>query len=324
MSAPRVTIVGAGAIGAACARELADAGAEVRVLDAGVGRAAGYWAAAGILSPSHPDRQPEAVHVLAARSLALWEELARRHPELELRRPGVTLLDDDPGWLAWRRGRGLPVEPAEWTRPDGARVPAVRLPEVAVARAPRLAPALLAGIPVERSEVGSLAALRGEADLVVIAAGAWSAPLLAEAGLDLKVAPRRGQMLLFDRGDLDTILMRAGGEGLAVPRADGPVVVGTTLEDAGFDASTRPADLDRLEGWAREWVPGLGARVDSWAGMRPWSLRATPVIGRLAPDVIAAVGHFRNGVLLAPGTGELVADLALGRAPRVPPAPYAP
>jgi glycine oxidase len=71
-------------------------------------------------------------------------------------------------------------------------------------------------------------------------------------------------------------------------------------------------------------VPGLGDRVDAWAGMRPWSPRATPTIGRLAPDVIAAVGHFRNGILLAPATGELVADLALGRTPRVPPAPYAP
>jgi glycine oxidase len=108
-----------------------------------------------------------------------------------------------------------------------------------------------------------------------------------------------------------------------VPRADGRVVVGTTLEDVGFDGRTVAADLDRLEAWARRWVPGLGRRERAWAGLRPWSASPSPTIGVLCPGVIAAVGHFRNGLLLAPATGELVADLALGRAPRVDPAPFA-
>lgn len=324
MSGPRVTVLGAGAVGAACARHLADGGARVRVIDPGAGRAAATWAAAGILSPSHPERLPDAVHDLGARSLALWDDLAAREPRLELRRPGVTLLGDDPAWRAWRVARGLPVREAEWVGADGRARPALRLPEVAIVRAPRVPAALLGDIPVERRPAPSLTALRDEAEVTVIATGAWAAPYLAEAGLDLAVAPRRGQMLLFGSGRLDTILMEPGREGVAVPRADGRVVAGTTLEDAGFAARTVDGDLDRLEEWARGVVPGLGAREDAWAGLRPWSPRPAPVIGLLEPAVAVAVGHFRNGILLAPATGELIADLVLGRPPRVDPAAFAP
>lgn len=319
-----MTVLGAGAIGAACARHLADGGARVRVIDPGAGRAAATWAAAGILSPSHPERLPDAVHDLGARSLALWDDLARRAPRLELRRPGVTLLGDDPAWREWRAARGLVVEQTEWTGADGRARAALRFPGVGIVRAPRVAPALLGDIPIERREGLPLDALRAEADMVVIATGAWAAPHLAEAGMELEVAPRRGQMLLFARGRLDTILMEPEHEGVAVPRADGRVVAGTTLEDAGFAARTRDVDLERLEAWARSVVPGLGAREDAWAGLRPWSPDPTPTIGVLAPGVVAAVGHFRNGILLAPATGELVADLVLERAPRVDPAPFAP
>lgn len=323
MSGPRVTVLGAGVVGAACARALADGGARVRVIDPGAGRAAGSWAAAGILSPSHPEALPGPVHALAARSLELWDGIARRHPRIELRRTGLLLVGDDPGWLAWRAARGMAADPVTWIRADGSAVAGRRFPEVQVVRTPRVAPALLGDIPVEPATV-PLERLRAEADAVVIAAGAWSAPLLEAAGIAATVAPRRGQMLLFAGGRIDTVLMEAGADGvhLALPRADGRVVVGTTLEDVGFDAGTVPADLDRLEAWAREWVPGLGAREDAWSGFRPWSDRAVPLIGHLAPGLLAAAGHFRNGILLAPATGELVADLILGRAPRVIPGDF--
>jgi glycine oxidase len=318
---PSAVVVGGGVIGAACARALADAGARVRVLDAGAGRASASWAAAGILAPGKPYLLPEPVHALAARSLDLWAEIAARHPRLELRAPGTLLLGDEPSWVAWRRARGLACEPTEWR----GRA-AVRFPETAVLRPNRAAAALLADLTVERAQVepDGLARLRSEHDIVVLAGGAWAQPLLADAGLDLAVAPRRGQMLLFDAGDPPGILLSADGDELALPRADGRVLVGTTLEDAGFDASTDAETLDSLEAWARAEVPGLGRRIDSWAGFRPWSPRPAPTIGRLAPGLLAAVGHFRNGLLLAPGTGELIADLALRRPTRVNPEGFAP
>jgi glycine oxidase len=312
-------VVGAGLVGAASARALADAGWRVRVLDAGEGRAAASWAAAGLLSVGSPQRVPPAVHELGARSLELWRELGRRHPAIELRRTGMLVVGDDPEWAAWRAAAGLPTERTRWRGR-----PALRLPEVEVVRANRCAPALLGDIPVERARVDDVGALRDGADLVVVAAGAWAAPLLAALGVRTTVAPRRGQMMIFDRGDLPTVLYRAGGEELAVPRADGRVLIGTTLEDAGFDAAPRDEDLDRLEAWARSEISGLGRREDAWAGLRPWSPDPAPAIGWAADGVIVAAGHFRNGILLAPGTGEIVRALAEGREPFIPAASFAP
>jgi glycine oxidase len=289
----------------------------VRVIDPGAGRAAASWAAAGILSPSRPQELPDALHALGARSLELWGELARRHPRVELRRTGLLLLGREPGWTAWRRRRGLAVEPVDG-RPE-----AVLFPEVATVRSPRVAPALLGDIAVERGAPQPLEALRAQADLVVIATGAWAGPALAEMGVALEVAPRRGQMMLFASGAPETVVMEPREGHLAVPRGDGRVVVGTTLEDVGFRVETEPEDMERMEAWARRTLPALGAVEARWAGLRPWSSRPAPTIGEAAPGVIVAVGHFRNGLLLAPATGELVADLALGRRPRVAPGPFA-
>ncbi len=317
MSAPRVVVLGAGVVGAACARALADAGARVRVIDPGAGRAAASWAAAGILSPSHPEELPDALHDLGARSRELWDAVAHRHPEVELRRTGLVLLGREPAWIEWRERRGLAVEPAR------DRAGAVFFPEVAVVRSPRVAPALLGDIPVESGDPPPLATLRADADLVVIATGAWAEPWLAELGLSFALEPRRGQMMLFASGAPDAVVMEPGEGHLAVPRADGRVVVGTTLENAGFEVRTLSQDMERMEAWARRTLPGLGPEETRWAGLRPWSSRPAPTIGEAAPGVIVAVGHFRNGLLLAPATGELVADLALGRPPRVDAAPFA-
>jgi glycine oxidase len=323
----RVLIVGAGIVGAACARALADAGAQVTALDPGAGAAAASWASAGILSPGQPYLLPDAFHDLAGRSLELWGGIGGLHPELGLREVGMLLLGEEPELIAWREERGLPCTPAQWL---GA--PATLLPEVAVLRASLAASALLRGsgaqapVPLEATRVApdGLDALRRRADAVVIASGAWAAPHLAAVGLPLAIAPRRGQMMRFACPAPPPVLRQAGGEEIAVPRPDGRVLVGTTLEDVGFDAATEPAALDRLEAWARRSVPGLGAREDAWAGLRPFSPRPLPTIGWVGDGVVAAVGHHRNGVLLAPATGELVRDLVLGRAPRVDPAPFAP
>jgi glycine oxidase len=319
----RAVVLGAGVVGASCARELARAGCDVRIIDPGAGRAAASWAAAGILSASLPQALPEPVHALAARSLGLWHDIAGEHPEVELRRTGAALIGVDEAWWRWRAARGLLTEPATIAASDGTTAEGLRLPEVEVVRTPRATRALLAGIPVEARPAPPLAALRRACDLLVVATGAWASPHLEELGIALRVAPRRGQMMVFDRGDLDAVLMEKATEGVAVPRADGRVVAGTTLEDVGFDERTVAGDLDRLEAWARRWIPRLGRREDAWAGFRPWSPDPVPTIALAAPGVAVAVGHHRNGILLAPATGELVADLLLGRPTRVPAADYA-
>jgi glycine oxidase len=315
----RVAVVGAGAVGAACAARLVGGGARVRVLDPGAGRAAASWAAVGLLLAGAGHDNPPPWHAMARRSMELWPEIGRRHPEVELRRIGMTLLGDAPEWLDWRRREGFTCEPVEWRGRH-----AVRFPEVEAIRPHRLAPALLAGIDVETMPVGPLEPLLAAADVVVVASGAWASEHLRAAGLDLEVRPVRGQMMVFESGDIDTALYEAAGEEVAAPRADGRVVVGTTVEDAGFAATTHEDDLGALEAWARREIPGLGRREDAWAGLRPDAGRTLPVVGWAAPRVVAAVGHYRNGILLAPATGELVADLVLGRTPRLDPGPFAP
>ncbi len=234
------------------------------------------------------------------------------------------LLGDEPGWIDWRRARGLTQEALTWrTARDGARADAVRFPEVATVRTPRVAGALLAEIVVEASVPPSLDALRAQADVVVVATGAWAGDTLAELGVDVEVAPRRGQMMLFASGDLDAVVMEPadGVPGRAAGRRQG----GGRHHARGRGIRPR----HRARGPGRH--GGVGA--PHGAGAR----RGRGRMGGLPPLVeprrprpsrrsrrgwSLAVGHFRNGLLLAPATGELVADLVLGRAPRVAPEPF--
>ncbi len=148
-------------------------------------------------------------------------------------------------------------------------------PEVATVRSPRVAPALLGDIVVEGDAPPALATLRAQADVVVIATGAWAGSALAELGVDLRVEPRGGQMMLFASGAPETVVMEPATGHLAVPRADGRVVVGTTLEDAGFRVQTLAPDMERMEAWARRSrCPGSGPRRRAGPGCAP---------GRAAP-----------------------------------------
>ena len=164
------------------------------------------------------------------------------------------------------------------------------------------------------------------ADKVVLATGAWSGLGLAGLAAAPHIRPIRGQMLLFklQPGVLDTILYRNGL--YLIPRRDGHVLVGSTLEDAGFDKSTDDATRQRLHAEAAELLPALAAMqpVRHWAGLRPGSPDNIPVIDR-HPDfdnVFVNTGHYRYGVTLAPAAAELLVDLMEGKAPALDPAPY--
>jgi glycine oxidase len=154
-----------------------------------------------------------------------------------------------------------------------------------------------------------------EAPLLVLAAGAWSG---AVPGLpELPVGPLRGQMLRIEgvgwpwrgsvRGPVD-YAVRRGAEGL---------LVGATVEEAGFEVHPTPEGLHRLLGFALDLFPGLAGRPVSriWAGLRPGSADDLPLVGRIdSPGglpVLVATGHFRNGLLLAPWTAGRIAELAL-------------
>jgi len=158
---------------------------------------------------------------------------------------------------------------------------------------------------------------RVETDHLVVAAGAW-APLIEGIPHPPPVTPVRGQMLGIQAAPLRHVVFGAGG--YVIPKTDGMTTVGSTTEAVGFDPETTEAGLAHVRRIAETLVPELAQAEASaaWAGLRPLSPDMLPIIGRDrdAPQIVYACGHSRNGILLGPLTGEVVADLVSGREPQ--------
>jgi glycine oxidase len=154
------------------------------------------------------------------------------------------------------------------------------------------------------------------AHTIIVAAGSWSGQIEIEGAAALPVRPVRGQMLhLTWKGSAALRRVTWGERCYLVPWDDGTLLVGATMEEVGFDEKTTTAGVQDLLNSACALVPRvrdagfLGAR----AGLRPGTPDAMPIVGwsRRVPNVMYATGHFRNGVLLAPLTAQLVADAVL-------------
>ena len=182
--------------------------------------------------------------------------------------------------------------------------------------------------PMAGGRVESVETLQGRlsAETVIVCAGAWSGDLLAPLGVRPDIHPVKGQMILFRAtpGAVRTIHLAA--DRYAIPRRDGRVLFGSTLEETGFDKQTSPAARDELWRIATTRFPALrDAEVERhWAGLRPSSPSGIPYIGRHSTlaNLFVNAGHFRNGIVLGPASARLAADLVLGRPPVVDPAPY--
>ena len=163
---------------------------------------------------------------------------------------------------------------------------------------------------------------RYEAATLVVAAGAWS-PLVVGVPRPLHVEPVRGQMVKLRGALLQHAI--ASHDAYVVPRGD-YTLVGSTLERVGFNFSTTKSAIERLRAAATALVPQLAnvPVVDSWAGLRPMTPDGWPIIGRdpAVPSVVYACGHGKNGILLAPLTGECVAAIAAGSEPSVDLRPF--
>jgi len=212
----------------------------------------------------------------------------------------------------------------------GKQGPGLLLPEVAQVRNPRLLYALrkrvemLGGVILEQHEVLqfeiagdrviALQTTQGRlaADAYIIAAGAWSKALLGEHALNMDIRPIRGQILLFkfDVPPFRQILLKK--DLYLIPRRDGHVLVGSTLEDVGFDKSTTIEARDNLLRRVREIFPDWQDRqpVQHWAGFRPGSPDNIPTIGRhpYLANLYANSGHFRYGVTMSLASAELLCN----------------
>jgi glycine oxidase len=354
----KICVVGGGLVGMLTARELVFARHDVRLLERdSIGRASS-WAGGGILSPLYPWRYADAVTELARWSQRGYADLAERlHDEggvdPEWTPSGMLMLDTSEQAPAriWAERFGYRLEtlagtalrqcePALLAR-EGA---ALWMPDVAQVRNPRLVQAarhalLRQGAQIEEDcEVTELLIRGGRvtgvrtaqgvyaADVVVVAAGAWSGRLLTEQAVRPEIRPVRGQMLLFrgPPGLVSRVIL--GPRHYVIPRRDGRVLVGSTMEEAGFDAGTTAVAREELLAAAVGLVPALAdcPLERHWAGLRPGSPDGVPYICE-HPEVAGLYlnsGHFRNGVVMAPASARLLADLVSGRAPILDPTPY--
>ena len=314
-----IHILGAGVIGLTLALELRTRGHRVTVLERGIPLAQASTAAAGMLAIEDP-HNPTKLLPLARLSGSLYSAFLARVEGLS--------------------GLSVPfqTEFTLQTMPDGTQQ---RLPEHSID--PRqLAPALLraakaAGVDLPQAQewpledVSSSAGAPGD---LIYTAGAWGGTLVP-------VVPRKGQMLrvrLSPALALDQVYRNE--HVYVVPRTQGPqagtALIGATVEDAGFDTATSPLALAGLRALGAEFVAALGDEaatpmVEAWAGLRPATRDGLPILGEAAQAPHASVrgrrfiatGHFRNGILLAPATAVVMADLIEGRPPTVDLAAFA-
>lgn len=358
-----VVVVGAGLQGASVALRLAQAGTRVTVLERAVPGAEASSAAGGILSPGVEAVEPGPFHALCLASLARYAAFAR---EVEAAsglavgyRGGGTLevaFDDAHAALlaarAERLGKaGLPVEVLDdaavralepglsrtargalFFRDEASVDPRLLGRAVYIAAARAGARFLTGQVRRIVTEGGRAAGVDHEsgriaAGAVVLAAGSWS--LLVEGhGLPPgAVRPVRGQIAVLDTRPPLLSRVVFSGNGYVVPRADGRILCGSTMEEVGFEKAVTAGGLRHVLDVALEIAPALAAApvVETWSNFRPASPDGEPILGAgSVPGLFYATGHSRNGILLAPITADAVAAAVLGRAAPVDLTPFSP
>ncbi|MCG8428845.1 MAG: glycine oxidase ThiO [Chromatiales bacterium] len=351
-------IIGGGIIGMLSARELATAGAKVTLLERQQTGHESSWAGGGIVSPLYPWRYADSVTALASWSQHYFQQLSEELTtntgiDPQWTQNGLLIISPEENRLStdWANVHTKQVQiigPSDISNIEPALVTdapsAIWMSDVAQIRNPRLAQALKAeivrlGVEVlehtpadqiitKQGRFDSLKTKEGSlrADALVVCAGAWTGELLKDLPHRPEVSPVRGQMILFktDPGVISRITLEE--DRYIIPRRDGRVLFGSTIEHTGFEKQTTPEALAELQQIALTRFPVLQQYPieKQWAGLRPGSPHGIPYIGE-HPDIkglFVNAGHFRNGVVLGPASSRLIADLVLERYPILPPTPY--
>ncbi len=330
-----VIIVGGGIIGLSLALALRKRGAKVLIVERGEpGREASH-AAAGMLADCSLEL-PAPLHALAAASARMYPEFVHElqdesEVDVDLRQQGALFfLGHDHAGAEFQPlspAQLAEIEPALQTptcplgfRREGsvdpralgtAALKAVRHREVDISSGSAVKEILLSGGQVT-GVVTDKASYH--APLVVNCAGAWAGKIPPYM---FPTRPVKGQMLAVVGGPKLRHVIRSPNVYL-VPRSDGRIVIGATVEDVGFDKRTDPDTIQRLHRAAIALVPELSeARIlEDWAGLRPGTPDDAPILGATSTaGYFVAAGHFRDGILLAPITAHVMAQLTMGEPP---------
>jgi glycine oxidase len=356
-----VLIVGAGVVGCAVAWRLQQSGARCTVLERSIPGAEASSAAGGILAPQAEADGPGPFLDLCLASRALYPDFVRELREISdldvaFRESGVLEVTFDDAEVAtmqrrlqWQRERGLE---AVWLDASAARAlepelsaeirGAVRFPRDAVVDNRLLVSALTiaaarSGARFVTTQVHGLLQRDGRVvgvstdqgqlhgDAVVVAAGAWTALVPGALPSAAAVRPARGQMAMVRTRVPICRHVVFGAHGYAVPRIDGRLLIGSTVEFAGFEKQVTAGGLSTVLAVGLRLFPGLSGApvVETWAGFRPHTPDGLPVLGPGGvPGLFLASGHFRNGILLTPITAKLLTETILGRTPSIDLTPF--
>lgn len=320
-------VIGGGVIGMMSARALAMSGAKVVLLDQRECGKESSWAGGGIISPLYPWHYDELTNVLSFESQAVYEQLCEdlysaSGIDPEYQKTGLLMMDefDTPDAKTWMQDYRISYQ----SHTKGAL-----FTHVASLRNPRLLQALKADIInqgvriIEHTEVSRVLikakkvlgahTAKGDffADNTIICAGAWSGQLLGSSD----VFPIKGQMIVLKAqvGDVKHIILDHGR--YIIPRADGKILVGSTMEKVGFNRAVDRVTKDSLYKFAWQHVPALKNTkiIHHWSGFRPASQSASVVLGRdkQYDNLFLNTGHFRNGLNMAPESAKRIKDLII-------------
>lgn len=345
-----VLIIGGGVIGLAIARELHKKGiSQITVLERGnIGKEASY-AAAGMLAPHAETDKFDDFFFLCDESNKLYPQFAAElldetGIDIELDKNGTLYLAFSEAGVAelrhrfeWQRGAGLQVEhlsaqetrqaepfvspdvleslffPNDWQVENRKLLHALEkyaeFNKICIYENKEVKQLLIENRKIVGAETDTE---KFFAEKVILATGAWTSFLRAENLVMPPVKPIRGQMIAFQTAKRLFQRVIYSSRGYLVPRLDGRVLAGATVEDAGFDKSVTTEGIDFLRENAFEIAPSLVNLeiTEKWAGFRPFAADGLPILGSFPgmENLILATAHYRNGILLAPLTAKILAE----------------
>jgi glycine oxidase len=335
-------VIGGGAVGLSTAIALLQQDWGVTLVERHLVGQEASWAGGGILSPLCPWDYPDEVTRLASHGAAQYADWARRLHEItgvdtEYEQSGMLVLSscDTKRARQWCASHDVQLQQINSADCEvNASGEALLLPQVAQVRNPRLLRAMrkrvemLGGRIIENCAVQEIMAEDGRvsgvktscgdfsANSYVVTAGAWSRKVLGQYALRLDLRPVRGQMLLykFKQRPLQHIVLQE--DLYLIPRRDGHLLVGSTLEDVGFDKSITREAGEELQRRAQTLLPQLRDMpiAQHWAGLRPGSPHNIPTIGQHPhlENLYLNSGHFRYGVTMAPASAEILLNQIAG------------
>ncbi len=324
------------------ARDLAMRGLSVALFDKSeIGKEASM-AAGGILSSMRPWSEKRGSLTLSNQGRSCYAEFVNELRQqtgidAEYYQSGLLMINQgDIGQTKrWATRNQMTFSENTKNYPVGMKLPAqsIFLPDIAQVRVPYLLRALLASLRAlkvtvfENSPITALGTAEGKcefvrvgrekvyADNVIITAGAWSRRILSANNADIRIKPVLGQMLCVKFPKQTLVPMILDGAYYLIPRSDGHVLIGSTMEDVGFNQATTATARDNLMNWAGSLWPAISKAkfVSHWSGLRPATDNGEPYVGKLDTheNVYINAGHFRKGILQAPASARKIADLVM-------------